>query len=72
MMIQATIPSALGLFFTPWRFDNPLLVSGLVTACAIVLLWNLFRRGSVDARTLASIGLLYLVFAGYVAWHFYG
>ncbi|KPC50437.1 sodium:calcium antiporter [Amantichitinum ursilacus] len=72
MMIQATIPSALGLFFTPWRFDNPLLVSGIVTACAIVLLWNLFRRGNVDARTLASIGLLYLVFAGYVGWHFYG
>ena len=72
MMIQATIPSALGLFFTPWRFDNPLLVAGLITACAIVLLWNLFRRGCVDARVLASIGLLYGVFAAYVVVHFYG
>ncbi|MBS0318377.1 MAG: sodium:calcium antiporter, partial [Proteobacteria bacterium] len=31
MMIQATIPSALGIFFTPWLFDGPLLASGIVT-----------------------------------------
>jgi Ca2+/Na+ antiporter len=24
MMVQATVPSALGLFFTPWVFDAPL------------------------------------------------
>ncbi|HTD05574.1 sodium:calcium antiporter [Undibacterium sp.] len=69
MMIQATIPSALGLFFTPWRFDGPLLVSGLVTAASILLLWFMFRRGKVDSRTLAPIGLLYGVFVAYVALH---
>ncbi|WP_283147667.1 sodium:calcium antiporter [Silvimonas soli] len=72
MMIQATIPSALGLFFTPWRFDGPLLVSGIITACAIVVLWNLFRRGQVDSRKLVAVGLLYAVFAVYVGVHFYG
>ncbi|HEX4095338.1 MAG TPA: sodium:calcium antiporter, partial [Caulobacteraceae bacterium] len=50
MMIQATIPSALAIFATPWLFDVPLIVSGALTAAAIVYLWWLFRRGRVDAR----------------------
>ncbi|HKR76567.1 MAG TPA: sodium:calcium antiporter [Rhodanobacter sp.] len=72
MMIQATIPSALAIFATPWRFDTPLIVSGVLTAAAIVYLWWLFRRGRVDARHLLPVGLLYGVFAAYVAWHFAG
>jgi len=70
MMIQATIPSALAIFATPWLFDVPLIVSGALTAAAIVYLWWLFRRGRVDARWLLPVGLLYAVFAGFVAWHF--
>ena len=70
MMIQATIPSALAIFATPWLFDAPLIVSGALTAAAIVYLWWLFRRGRVDARWLLPVGLLYGVFAAYVAWHF--
>ncbi len=66
MMIQATIPSALGIFFTPWRFDHILLVSGLVTALAIIVLWIMFRRGKVDSRALTAIALLYGVFAAYL------
>ncbi|MCW2640963.1 MAG: putative calcium/sodium:proton antiporter, partial [Dactylosporangium sp.] len=31
MMIQATVPSGLGLLFTPWRFNTPLLISGVAT-----------------------------------------
>ncbi|MDV6330146.1 sodium:calcium antiporter [Asticcacaulis sp. 201] len=67
MMIQATIPSALGLFFTPWRFDGTLLVSGLITGLAIIVLWSVFRlnKAKVDSRWLAAIGLLYGLF---VAW----
>jgi len=70
MMIQATIPSALAIFATPWMFDAPLVVSGALTAAAIVYLWWLFRRGGVDARWLWPVGLLYGVFAAYVAVHF--
>lgn len=66
MMIQATIPSALGILFTPWRFDPTLLVSGLVTALAIVVLWLMFRRGRVDSRALACVALLYGLFAGWL------
>jgi cation:H+ antiporter len=70
MMIQATIPSALGLFFTPWLFDGPLMAAAVVTMVAVAFLWSLLRRGVMDTRLLASAGLLYLVFAGYVIWYF--
>jgi len=70
MMIQATIPSALGLFFTPWLFDGPLMAAAVVTMVAVAFLWSLFRRGVMDTRLLASAGLLYFVFAGYVVWYF--
>jgi cation:H+ antiporter len=70
MMIQATVPSALALFATPWMFDAPLIVAGLVTMIAIVFLWRLFRRGRVDARMLIPVGGLYALFAAYVGWYF--
>jgi cation:H+ antiporter len=69
MMIQATIPSALALFKTPWMFDAPLIVAGILTAVAIVYLWRLFSRGQVDGRKLVPAGLLYLVFAAFTAWY---
>src|ERR1700676_4954666 len=65
MMIQATIPSALGVYFTPWRFDGPLLAAGVVSLVAVIALWTLFRRGAMTGRALACVGLLYLVFAAY-------
>lgn len=67
MMIQATIPSALGIFFTPWLFDGPLMAAGAITALAIVFLWQLFRRGVVDARALVAVSSLYGAF-GLVAY----
>ncbi|GLQ52062.1 sodium:calcium antiporter [Dyella flava] len=68
MMIQATVPSALALFATPWMFDKPLIASGIITTIAIIYLWRLFHRGNVDGRTLVPVGLLYGVFAVYVGW----
>jgi len=67
MMIQATIPSALGIFFTPWRFDGALLASGVITALAVLYLWLMFRRGAVSARGLVTVSGLYAVFAILVA-----
>ena len=62
MMIQATVPSGLGLLFTPWRFSGPLLLSGLVTMAAIgYLLWALRERVGRVRLTLA--GGFYLLFA---------
>jgi len=61
MMIQATVPSGLGLLFTPWKFDAPLLISGLVTMAAIgYLLWAL--RGGITRARLAGAIVFYLIF----------
>lgn len=62
MMIQATIPSALGIMFTPWMFDRPLIVAGVVTMMAIGALFIMFRRGNVSGRSLSLVGLLYGLF----------
>jgi cation:H+ antiporter len=71
MMIQATIPSALGLFFTPWLFDGPLLMSGVITTLAVIALWAFFRRGTMGRHALASVGFLYVAFAAYVIRYFH-
>ena len=67
MMIQATVPTAFGLLFTPWQLDRPLLLSAGVTVAAVLLLFLLFllfRRGQVRGAYLAQVGWLYPVFAG--------
>lgn len=68
MMIQATIPSALALFATPWMFDVPLMVAGAVTTLAILYLLVQFRRGQVDGRKLVLAGFFYIAFAMFLAW----
>jgi cation:H+ antiporter len=68
MMIQATVPAGLGLLFTSWRFDGPLISAGVVTTAAIAVLWALFRRRTVSAKMLVPIGALYLFFAAAVVW----
>jgi cation:H+ antiporter len=63
MMIQATVPSGLGLLFTPWRFDAALLVSGLVTMAAIGYLLMLLRQRRLSAKRLTFAAVFYLAFA---------
>lgn len=67
MMIQTTIPSALGIFFTRWRFDRPLQASALVTLAAIGFLALCFAGRSVRGWALVAVSGLYLVFGGTVA-----
>jgi cation:H+ antiporter len=68
MMIQATVPAGLGVLFTTWRFDGPLIAAGTVTAAAVTVLWSLFRRRAVRAGNLVPVGGLYLLFAAVVIW----
>jgi cation:H+ antiporter len=68
MMIQATVPTAFGLFWTPWRLHEPLLVAAAVTMAAILYLQWIFRRPAVHARALARVAWLYAVFGAIVVW----
>ncbi|UAK26730.1 sodium:calcium antiporter [Sphingomonas nostoxanthinifaciens] len=63
MMIQATVPTAFGLFWTPWLLDAPLLLGAGITAAAVAIMFVAFRCGVVSRRLLAAMSLLYLLFA---------
>lgn len=63
MMIQATVPSALGLFFTPWMLETPLIWAAIVTLVAIIGLDMLLRRHALTPGRLALFGWFYVVFA---------
>jgi cation:H+ antiporter len=63
MMIQATVPSGLGIIFTPWKFDGALMLSGLVTFAAISYLLILLKQKRFTPKTLSASILFYGVFA---------
>ena len=63
MMIQATVPSAIGLGFTDWRFDTPLVLAGVATLASVVYLLTLLRKGRLTAWTLLGAGGFYAAFA---------
>ena len=71
MMIQATVPSALGLFFTSWLLSPALLWAAGVTMVAIVVMLVLLRRHALTARRLFAMAALYGVFAIGVAVRFH-
>ena len=66
MMIQATVPTALGLFFTPWLLRPPLIVAGGATLAAMVLLFLGFRTGRISRWVLAGMVLFYVAFIALV------
>ncbi|MER7980659.1 sodium:calcium antiporter [Streptomyces sp. NPDC095817] len=63
MMIQATVPSGLGLLFTRWDFDAALLWSGLITMAAIVYLLMTMRGHRLTPARLTVAAGFYVVFA---------
>jgi len=67
MMIQATIPTALGLFFTSWMFSRELIVSGIITMVAVAMLLALFSKNAVNARWLTPLAGLYALFVAIIA-----
>jgi cation:H+ antiporter len=63
MMIQATVPSGLGIIFTPWHFDRPLILSGVITITAILYLLWLMRKKKFTSTRLAMAAGFYAFFA---------
>ncbi|MCW2601237.1 MAG: sodium/calcium exchanger rane protein [Frankiales bacterium] len=63
MMIQATVPTALGLLFTPWKFDTPLVLAGIATLASVVYLLTLFRRNQATPMRLLRAAGFYVAFA---------
>ena len=63
MMIQATIPSALGIYFTTWLFDRHLLIAGIVTLISIIYLLLTLKSNKLSPHRLVYAGLFYVIFA---------
>lgn len=63
MMIQATVPSALGIFFTPWMFDAPLVLAGIATMASVIYLLVLMRTDRVTPGRLTAAAVFYVAFA---------
>ena len=66
MMIQATVPTAFGLFFTPWILDKSLLVGAGVTALAVMAMFIAFRRGFISRVFLTAMAGFYVLFAAII------
>ena len=62
MMIQATVPSALGIMFTPWMLDKPLIFAAIITFMAILLIWATLKRSCLSAKRLSFNAVLYVIF----------
>ena len=63
MMVQATVPAAFGLFFTPWHFDTVLLAASVATVCAVAYQLLVMRgRRFTPAWLMGTIGF-YVAFA---------
>ena len=71
MMIQATIPSALGLFFTSWLLSPALLWGAAITMVAIVVMLVLLKCHALTAKRLFAMAALYGAFAVGVAVRFH-
>jgi cation:H+ antiporter len=63
MMIQATVPSAFGIFFTPWMLSQPLVWAAVVTMIAVATLFVLLRKQALSPIGLSLMGLFYALFA---------
>jgi cation:H+ antiporter len=63
MMIQATVPSGIGVLLTAWRFDTPLVLAGVATIASVVFLLTVLRAGRLTAGRLAAAAAFYLAFA---------
>lgn len=62
MMIQATVPSALGILFTPWIFDTYLALAGLFTMVSIAFLWLTLHKHRLSANRLVLASGFYACF----------
>lgn len=63
MMIQATVPTAFGLFWTPWTLDHALVGAGATTLFSVIILFSAFRWGWITRRYLAALSVFYVLFA---------
>jgi cation:H+ antiporter len=68
MMVQATVPTAFGLLYSPWLLDRMSLMSAAATAAAIGWQMILFRSGRATGLTLALSCGFFIAFVAATIW----
>jgi len=68
MMVQATVPTAFGLLYSPWLLDRVSLMSAAATAIAIVWQLLLFRSGRATGAAIAQSLWFFVAFVASVIW----
>jgi cation:H+ antiporter len=63
MMIQATVPSGIGILATAWKFDTALILAGAATMASVLYLLRVLRSGRLSAAKLTAATGFYLAFA---------
>ncbi|KTD17983.1 sodium:calcium antiporter [Legionella jordanis] len=63
MMIQATVPSAFGILFTPWLLSKASIWGAAITMLSILGLFLLLRKQALSPGRLMGFGLFYVLFA---------
>lgn len=63
MVIQATVPTGLGVLFTDWQLQGPLLLAAGATVLCVAYLLVLFATRRVTAMRLAAAASAYGAFA---------
>jgi cation:H+ antiporter len=66
MMAQATVPSALGILFTPWLFDYSLGLAVVATMASILFLRLTLSHRQLSAKKLVWAALFYFIFCGLI------
>jgi len=67
MMIQATVPSGIGILFTPWKFNTALILAGAATMASVIYLLWLLKTHKVTAAKLTAAAGFYAMFAAGLA-----
>lgn len=62
MMIQATVPSALGIYFTSWQFDPYLFLAVAVTMMSVLFLHYALTHHTFSAKKLSFSAAFYILF----------
>jgi cation:H+ antiporter len=67
MVFQSAIPVSVGIFLTPWAFDNSSIANILMVFCASTLVYaNVVIAKKLVPQVLCACGMFYLLFIAYI------
>lgn len=68
LVFQSCIPAAIGILFTPWKFDKPALISVMLVYVSLILVYitSIKNKGQITPYNLIFCGIFYAIYIFYV------